>query len=111
MWFATKRVRVSELMSARTYKELISLREQQEVIWEDWKLRREDTEDAIFVERGIGEEFKLQYAREEYDETVLHHNGNAHEVGLEYLLSDSHSLKLRLKEDEEFFGLERRVEF
>ncbi len=112
MAFADQRIDVRELFDSDTYKTLITRKDQDDVMWGDWRLVRHDREDSMVVERGLGDAMKVKYERHGRDEAVIDPNEPKDEVELEYLLSGSDSFMVQMNEDDEkFVGVQKKVSF
>ena len=111
MGFAKESVMVRDLFSGKTYESLIARTDQEEVIWGDWKLFRTDTDESMTIQRDVGEKMNVKYERFEKDESDIKNEQKPDEVEVEYLMSGKDSFKVRLKDDEEFVGLEKKMSF
>jgi hypothetical protein len=111
MNFASQTLPISELLVSDTYEKLVGRADQKDVSWGDWRLRREETDDSVLLERELGSLAKVRYERFERDEARFGPQENPDEVEMEYLLPGSNSLKMQVREDEEFIGVQRKVSF
>lgn len=111
MNFANQTVRFQDLLSSKTYETLIAHMDQTDVSWGDWRLRRKSAAGSVSLEKELGEWMKLKYERYDRDEATLQTQDWPDEVELEYLLSDQNSLKLQLREDDEFIGVQKKLSF
>ena len=111
MKFSNQELHVQELLDVTTYEDLVRRTEQTMVTWGDWTLKRQEEEDSVSLEHGFGEDLKLTYERLEHDETRIHHSESKDKFHLEYLLGGKQSVKMEVKEDEQFFGLQRKSVF
>ena len=111
MAFAKENVSVSDLFSSRTYEALVTRTDQDDVIWGDWRLKREEREESMVIQRDLGNQMNVKYEKFEQDEADVKSAPQRDEVELEYLLSGKDSFKVKLKDDEEFVGVEKKMSF
>ncbi len=115
MKFANKTLEFRELLRGKTYEGLIGEAQQDTVVWGDWEFRRpKDINDKseFLLQRALGDRARLNFREYKRDQTVQSpEDSDKVEVGLEYKLADKNSLKLGLREDEKFVGVERKVKF
>ena len=111
MNFANQSLHITELFDYKTYERLVSRRDQDKVIWGDWKLKRVDTSESVMLEREVSDLMKVKYERYDYDESQIRPDETENEVGVEVSLTDEDVFKMSLTEDEEFVGLERKMSF
>jgi hypothetical protein len=111
MDFEARQMNIRELLDFDTYEALIKAESQEEVSWGDWRLLRREKSDSMSVERDVGDEFKVKYERFEHDEESLQPDESKNEMDVEVLLSDQESFNIKLKDDEEFIGVQRKVAF
>ncbi|MCM8783639.1 MAG: hypothetical protein NC818_02515 [Candidatus Omnitrophica bacterium] len=78
--------------------------------WQGWRVSQKDYTDSIIADKGIDEKFSIQFRSYMKDNQGITKE-KSDEFGLEYKLKEDRSLKLRLKENEEIFGFERKVRF
>ena len=121
MKFADKTVEFLDLFSGRTYQKLISESDQDRVAMGDWEFSRplDENEGAEFlVERALGKHARVQFRKfNEPEEKKLDLTAEDEdptremEVGFEYRLRSEDSLQYRVREDEQFVGVERKMSF
>ena len=118
MRFAEENLEARDLFKEKTYETLISESEQDSVVWGDWEFSRpRDLKDQpeFVMQRSLGDETRLHFRKfseegPELDASNSQRNQQM-EVGFEYRLKSKDSLKLELRLDEEFVGVERKVKF
>ncbi len=114
MKFADKTLEFREFFSNKTYETLIGEAQQDTVVWGDWEFRRpRDIKDnpEFLLQRTLGDRARLNFRDYKRDEMMRTEDSDKVEVGLEYRLAEKNSLKLQLREDEQFVGVERKVKF
>jgi hypothetical protein len=86
---------------------------QSKIEWQGWNISRKDglNEQRISAGKGIDEKFSVGFNAYVNNEERLDSAENQNEFDLEYKLEDDKSLKIRLKENEELLGVERKVKF
>ncbi|MEA3560404.1 MAG: hypothetical protein U9R31_01340, partial [Candidatus Omnitrophota bacterium] len=80
------------------------------LVWSGWEVSREKAGHEVRLGRDIGEDFRINFKTYLDEKTNSYHTGE-HEVELEYMLSNEKSFKMRMKEDENFLGLEHKIKF
>lgn len=114
MRLANKPVELSTLFQSGVLESLISQAEQDTVVWGNWEFRRpaDIRENPEFLmERSLGEKAKLQFRRFNVEEEVVEPDAEKMEVGFEFRLRSKDSVKLGLREEERFVGVERKLQF
>ena len=116
MKLADKTLEFRELFRNKTYEALIGEAQQDTVVWGEWEFRRpRDINDnpEFLLQRTMGDRARLNFRDYKRDETMQNSGTDPEkvEVGLEYRLAEKNSLKLNLREDERFVGVERKVKF
>jgi hypothetical protein len=121
MKFGRQTVEFRELFSSRTYKELIKAVDQDSVAMGDWEFSRplgEGKKPEFLVERSLGKYARVKFRKyNEPEEKKLDLNRNDEdprkemEVGLEYKLRAEDSVQYKVREDEQFVGVERKMNF
>ena len=110
MNFANQTLHVREFLDTQTYERLVTRTDQTDVSWKDWRLSRMDTDDSVLLQREMGE-MKFSYEKFQNDEADLASEEKKDESSLEYLIEGANSLKVQMKEEEEFIGVQRKVAF
>jgi hypothetical protein len=116
MRFADKTVEFKDLFSPALYSGLVSGEDQSTVVMGNWEFRRpvdENQRPEFMMQRNFGENAKMHITKyngadEEKLDTPDSHDM---EVGFEYRLKGKDSLKLEMREDERFVGVERKLNF
>ena len=81
------------------------------IVWDGWDISK-DGSDSIKMIKDIGEKVSVgfkTFAREEM--LPYQKRENLDEMSLEYKLDNGQIFKMKLKENEEFFGVERKKKF
>lgn len=76
--------------------------------WNGWGITKNGSSE-LGLERDVSEEFKVSF-KTSVQEEPLPDYGTKDEVRLEYKMGNE-SIKMKLKEDEEFFGVEKSLRF
>jgi len=115
MRIADKTLEVRELFQEKTYERLVSEAEQDTVVWGDWELSRQkgnNDRSEFVMQRNLGENANVHFTKfSEGDKPLESRDSKKMEVGFEYRLRAKDSLKLELRDDEEFIGVERKMKF
>ena len=118
MKFADQTIEFRDLFSSRTYYRLISDSDQNTVAMGDWEFKRPVDENQLpefLVERTLGKYARLQFRKyNEPDEAKIETDSEDKqrvEVGFEYRLRSKDSLQYKVREDEQFVGIERKLSF
>ncbi len=118
MRFAEKALEVSDFFKNKIFEKLISEAQQEEVVWGDWGLSRpKDSNDLseFMMERVLGDNASIHFRKYNEDKEKPINLGTVEpapmEVGFEYQLEAKDSLKVELRENEEFVGIERKMKF
>ncbi len=109
-------IEVGELFKEKTYKRLVEEVSQNTVVSGPWEFRRPDrdrtSERDTLMERTFDENLRLQLRSTDSEEDPMNDfDSEKIEVGFEYKLKAKNSLKLKVKEEEEFIGVERKMTF
>ena len=115
MRFADKTLEARDLFKGKTYEALIAEAQQETVVWGDWELSRpKDIKDnpEFLMQRNLSDKATVHF-KKFYEDSSAQDRSNEKqmEVGFEYRLRSKDSLKLELREDEEFVGVERKMKF
>ena len=116
MRFADTTLEFRELFRAKTYVRLVTEAQQDTVVWGDWEFRRpQDGSDKtqFLLQRTLGDRAKLNFRDYKRDDSPIAQPNDSDrvEASLEYKLFGKNSLKLGLRDDEKFVGVERKVKF
>ncbi|MBI3252278.1 MAG: hypothetical protein HYZ52_03015 [Candidatus Omnitrophica bacterium] len=114
MRFANKTLEFSDLFRPKAFEALVSQAQQDAVAWGDWEFRRpRDLNDQpeFLMERTLGENARLQFRQFNADQEMDRPESDKMEVGLEWHLRPKEALKVGLRDDERFVGVERKVKF
>lgn len=118
MKFADQTIEFRDLFSSRTYHHLISDSDQSTVAMGDWEFKRPVDENQLpefLVERTLGKYARLQFRKYNEPEGANieadTQDKQQVEVGFEYRLRSKDSLQYKVREDEQFVGIERKLSF
>jgi len=115
MRFADKTLEARDLFRGKTYEALIAEAQQETVVWGDWELSRsKDIKDnpEFLMQRNLSDNATVHFKKfYEDSSTQDRSNEKQMELGFEYRLRSKDSLKLELRDDEEFVGVERKMKF
>lgn len=121
MKFADRTVEFQELLNTRTYRGLVMGTSQEAVTFGDWGFRRpfdENQNKEFLMERSLGKRASVQfrkYNENDPERRLLEPAGEAEkqdvEVGFQYRLLGDDTIKYRVREDEQFVGVERKMSF
>jgi hypothetical protein len=81
------------------------------LVWGGWEINREKGSDELQLGKDIGEDFRINFKTYINEETAGPHRLGDSQLELEYILSDKKSIKMQMKEDESFLGLEHKFKF
>ncbi|MCM8778369.1 MAG: hypothetical protein NC898_04290 [Candidatus Omnitrophica bacterium] len=91
-------------------KNLVLIPYPEKINWQGWSIIQKEPSGIISLNKKIDEKLSLQFNAYKQDYTELLRE-KRDEFGLEYRLEEDRSLKLRLKENEEILGFERKIKF
>ncbi|OIO38481.1 MAG: hypothetical protein AUJ72_02530 [Candidatus Omnitrophica bacterium CG1_02_46_14] len=115
MRIAEKTLEVREIFKEKTYETLVSEAQQETVVWGDWELsRQKDAQDQpeFMMQRNFGKNTNIHFTKYSIQDKPAEPRENKNmEVGFEYRLRAKDFLKLELRDDEEFVGVERKLKF
>ena len=118
MKFADQTIEFRDLFSAATYHHLIADSDQDDVAVDGWEFKRPVGEDQLpefLVERTMGKYARLYFRKYNEPEAAKIESDEEDkrqvEVGFEYRLRSKDSLQYKVREDEQFFGVERKLSF
>jgi len=81
------------------------------IVWDGWDISK-DGPDGLKIVKGISDNVSVGFktvAREPLP--TYQDKDNPEEMSLEYKMNAGHSFQMKLKENEEFFGIERKTKF
>ncbi|NQT74975.1 MAG: hypothetical protein HQ566_00470 [Candidatus Omnitrophica bacterium] len=80
------------------------------IVWDGWDITKKG-KDELSMEKAISDKVRVGFKTMSRDPiTRYYHRDNPEELSLEYKMG-MENLKMKLKEDEEFFGIEHNIEF
>lgn len=87
------------------------IKSDQTMVWEGWDIKGGGSDrPQLSLKKDIGDDFLISFETNGFDE-FLGEEKSENELGLEYKLWGDKSLKMELKEDEEFLALEHKLKF
>lgn len=99
-----------ELTKANIF-EAVKIRSGDErIVWKGWDITKPIDSSELKVGKTVGEDFRINFKTYLNDE-LSNQETQDDEVSLEYELGKSESIKMMLKGDEEFLGLEHKLRF
>ena len=115
MRFPEKTLEIRELFSGKTFVDLVKHADQDTMVWGDWQIQRpEDNEvPQLKLQKSFGENANLhikKYPEEERRETDPT-KAKDMEVSFEFRLRSEDWVKLELRDEEKFVGVERKWQF
>lgn len=117
MRFADTNLEVSQVFSEKILKRLVAEAQQDTVVWGTWEFTRaqshEKEEDDFLMQKSLGKYAKLEfrkYGEPEKDERDPS-DPRKMEAALVYKLKSNDSLKVGLRDDERFVGVEHKMSF
>jgi hypothetical protein len=116
MRFADQTLELKDLFDPSIYKKLVSASDQEMVVMGDWEFRRpmnENQRPEFLMQRSFGKnaQFHVKKFNETDEEKLDSPETNEMELGFEYRLKSKNSLKFKMREDERFVGVERKMNF
>ncbi len=116
MHFAEKTVEFKELFREKMYEGLVSGAAQDTVVWGDWEFKRPlktgvDATPEVLVLRSLGESANLKVSEYQSKERLDGSVAQQAEVGFEYKLRDKNTVKIGLRDDEQYVGIEQKLSF
>ena len=81
------------------------------IVWGKWDITKEGT-DELSMKKAVSDNMRVGFKTMTRDpRTTYYDRDNPEEMSLEYKISDEKNLKMKLMENEEFFGIEHSVKF
>jgi hypothetical protein len=118
MKFADQTIEFRDLFSASTFRRLMANSDQNDVAVGGWEFRRPVDENQLpefLVARTMGKYARLYFRKyNEPEETKIEtseEDKKQVEVGFEYHLRSKDSVQYKVREDEQFVGIERKLSF
>lgn len=88
----------------------INIEPEKGIFWQGWDVTRKRA-NQVHVSKNIAEDFKVTFDSFMKNKTANPHDDEKSELALEYKIQGNQLLKLRLREEEEIVGIERRIRF
>ncbi len=98
------------LAKANVCEDVVVKSDQGRIVWQGWDITKPRDATELRMGKAVGEDFRIDFKTSLNDELTFA-NQKGEELGLEYELTIGDSIKMYLKEDEEFLGLEHRLKF
>ena len=101
----------SQLGKRNIFEDIIIKTDDQSIVWEGWDISKETVTDTVNLKKRIGEELEIGFVApvEPADELKEEEPEGAFEM--RYKLKESDSLKIQIREEEEFLGVEHKIKF
>jgi hypothetical protein len=99
-----RKVKTGNLM-----EDIVITSDRENIYIEGWNLSKIKESSEISLKKSIGENVSLLYKT--YLEEQEENGVNQQELELEYEILENKNLELRLRENEEIFGLENKIKF
>lgn len=81
------------------------------IVWDKWDITKEGV-DELSMMKDVSDKMRVGFKTMARDpRTTYYDRDNPGEMSLEYKISDEGNLKMKLMENEEFFGIEHSVKF
>jgi len=103
-------VDLRKITTKNMIEDLIIKSNRETIVWEGWDITKKRADSEVNLKKSIAENISLLYKTYIEDETSYKEK-NKDEIELKYEILDNKNLKMRLRENEEFFGLENKIEF
>jgi hypothetical protein len=94
----------------RAMEDLVIKSEKETMVWRGWDVVRKEADSEIRLKRAVGDDISLLY-KTHIEDGRSSLKRNRDELELKYGISEKRSFKLRLRENEEFIGLENKIKF
>jgi len=104
------RIDLREITSDNILEDVVIKSDRETIVWEGWDITKKRADSKISLRRSIGDEVSLLYKTYIEDETLPEEN-NKDTLELEYKILGNKGFKVRLRENEEFFGFENKIRF
>lgn len=118
MRFADRAVEIKDLFRSQTFEALVSEAQQERVVWSGWELSRtvDDNDLSEFMmQRLFGDNASVHFRKYNEDPEKPVDMGEVDptplEFGFEYKLRSKDSVKVEVRDGEEFVGVEHKVIF
>jgi len=93
------------------FENIVIKTDDQSIVWEGWDITKESAGDEVNLKKKISEDWEVGFtAPLESDDTSWEKDEES-EVELRYKIRDNESLKMQIKEEEEFLGVEHKIKF
>ncbi|MCK5306090.1 MAG: hypothetical protein KAJ66_03070 [Candidatus Omnitrophica bacterium] len=93
------------------FEDTIITSDEETIIWEGWDITKKQYEKEVSLRKSVKEGISVLYRGYLNDETQAADDDHEDTIELEYGILENQSLKMKLKKDEEFFGLENKIRF
>jgi hypothetical protein len=103
-------VDLRDIAKGDAFNSIIVRSDMKRIVWDDWDITKKG-KDQLSIEKDISDRVRIGFktmAREPL--TSYYDKDNPEEINLKYKIG-LENLKMRLKEDEEFFGIEHNIKF
>lgn len=100
---------LAKIGSTELFEDLEIIFDEKAMVWRGWDITR-DAGPKLELGKDIGDDFRVRFKTFMNDE-LLNEYVKGDELGLDYKISEDETLKMRLKENEEFLGIEHKLKF
>jgi len=114
MRLADTTLEASDLFKFSTYEKLVRAAEQDNVVWGVWEFRRQsevDDRPEFLMLRSLGDHARVLFREYRGEDSIETPDARKREVGFEYRLQSSDSLKVQLRDEERIVGVEHKMKF
>ncbi len=100
-----------KIKTGNLFEDTIITSDEETIIWEGWDITKKRYEKEVSLRKSVKEGISVLYRGYLNDETQSADDDHKDTIELEYGILENQSLKMKLKKDEEFFGLENKIRF
>jgi len=103
-------VDLRDIAEGSAFDGIIVRSDMKRIVWDDWDITKKG-KDQLSMEKDISDNVRIGFKTMARDPiTSYYDRDNPEEMSLKYKIG-LENIKMRLKEDEEFFGIEHRIKF
>jgi len=102
---------LGKLGKRNVFEDIVVKTDDQIIVWDGWDITKEATDDKVSLRKRINEELEVGFKAPLNEGYALDKEDGEGEVELRYKIQGNESLKMQIKEDEEFLGVEHKVKF
>jgi len=101
----------SQLGKRNILEDIVIKTDDQSIVWEGWDISKETATDTVNLKKRIGEELEIGFVAPVEPEDELKEEESEGAFEMRYKLKESDSLKMQIREEEEFLGVEHKIKF